>query len=211
MAQSNEFHRRTLISKYEVTGGAGLLNSSSYYASYGTGIGYSFGVGVSHTFSKSFDLKARILYELKGSTTRTRAILYQNGTETDITRVLRTDLYYLTLAVLPTFHITSNRKVVIGAGGFYSFNRDVNLIEARTDNMTGITATITHNSPNALLENDFGASIYGGYLFSLSGETDLTLMLHYNKSLTDYVDALNTWQRNNVILISVTFGLLRSP
>ena len=42
-------------------------------------------------------------------------------------------------------------------------------------------------------------------LFSLSGQTDLTLMLHYNKSLTDYVDALNTWQRNNVILISVIF------
>jgi hypothetical protein len=110
---------------------------------------------------------------------------------------------------MPTIHLTKKKNVIVGAGGFYSFNRNVKITEERTDNISNTTTVVYHNSANPRLENDFGASAYGGYIFSLSENTNLTLMLHYNKSLTDYVDAYSTWQRSNVILFSATFGLLR--
>jgi hypothetical protein len=88
----------------------------------------------------------------------------------------------------------------------------IRISEVRTDNITGVTTTINHSGGNTTYltnQRDFGMSVYAGYVFDLSKKTDVTFMLHYNKSLTDYNDAYNTWQRNNVFLFSVTLGFLR--
>lgn len=210
IAQPIDFHSRNIISKYEITAGMGLLKSSTYYPNVGHKIGYSFGVGVSHVFSKSFELKARALYEFKGSKTETGgAFTDLNGQTTNITRRLTTNLYYLTLSVLPTFHLTKKKNVIVGAGGFYSFNTDAKIIEERTDNTTNTTTTTYYNGRNPWLENDLGVSCYGGYTFPLRRNKDLTLAVHYNKSLKDYSDVYSGWQRTDVILLSFTFGLLR--
>lgn len=88
----------------------------------------------------------------------------------------------------------------------------IKISEARTDNITGITTTINHIGGNTTYltnQRDFGMSVYAGYVINLPKKTDLTFMLHYNKSLTDFNDAYNTWQRNNVLLFSATLGLFR--
>ncbi|AYB32468.1 hypothetical protein D4L85_18650 [Chryseolinea soli] len=54
-----------------------------------------------------------------------------------------------------------------------------------------------------------GGLAYGGYRFWLSKKADVTIMLHYNKSLLDYDDDLSTGQRNNVILLPATWGIFR--
>jgi hypothetical protein len=64
-----KYLRKRLISKVEVTAGGGLLMSATYYPNSDIRYGYSFGAGVAHAFSKTLELKARVLYERKGSRT----------------------------------------------------------------------------------------------------------------------------------------------
>ena len=157
---------------------------------------------------KSNCLSGERIFE--GSKTETGgAFTDLNGQTTNITRRLTTNLYYLTLSVIPTFHLTNKKNVIVGAGGFYSFNTDAKITEERTDNMTNTTTTTYYNGRNPWLENDVGVSCYGGYTFLLTKNKDLTLAVHYNKSLKDYSDVYSGWQRSNVILVSATLGFLR--
>ncbi|MBL0740986.1 outer membrane beta-barrel protein [Chryseolinea lacunae] len=207
--QSDQFFSNKVLSKFEFTTGIGMLRGPSYYTRENK-IGFSFGAGVSHAFSKTFELKARALYELKGSKTTNHMAIIRDGVFTDYSRALNTNQYFLTLALLPTFHITAKKNILIGAGGFYSFLKKLRIREELTDNITHITTTTNHNRPsNQSPYNEFGISAYTGYVFSLSGKTDLTIMLHINKSLKDFDNAYSNWQRNNVLLLSATFGITR--
>ena len=123
--------------------------------------------------------------------------------------IITTDLHYFTLSVMPTFYLTPKKNIVVGAGGFYSFLKKVKLTEERTDLSNNVTTVSQYTPGNISGHNDAGVSAYGGYRFFLSKKTDLTVMLHYNKSLVDYDDGLSTWQRNNVILLSATLGIFR--
>jgi hypothetical protein len=202
-----ELQNHKIISGYELTAGLGLLKSATYYDN-GNKVGYSLGVGVFHNFSKTFELKVRALYELKGSNTETRALFTKGDETTDVTRHLSTNLHYATAAVMSTFHLLKNKRLLLGAGGFYSVMTSIKVSEDRTDNDTGITTHINHSGGNTSYytdQRDFGLSAYTGYTVNLSKKTDLALMLHYNKSLTDFNDGQNIWQRNNVILFSTTF------
>jgi len=208
-AQSNDDPTKKVISKFEITAGAGFLRGPTYYENRDNKIGYSFGGGITQFFSRSFELKARALYELKGSKTESRMGIGTKDGTFDYTNVITTDLHYFTLSLMPTFYLTPKKNIVLGAGGFYSFLKKVKLTEERTDLSNNVT-TVNHYSPGDLSgHNDAGVSAYGGYRFWLSKKTDLTVMLHYNKSLVDYDDGLNTWQRNNVILLSATLGIFR--
>ena len=203
-----ELENHKIISGYELTAGVGLLKSSTYYQDYKNKIGYSFGGGVFHKFSKTFELKVRALYELKGSKTENRASFTKYDVTTDVTQLVSTNLHYATISVMPTFHLLKNKRLLLGAGGFYSVMTSIKIYEDRTDNDTGITTPINHSGGNTSYlrgQRDFGISGYAGYVINLSKKTDLALMLHYNKSLTDFNDAYSTWQRNNVILFSATF------
>jgi len=189
-----------------------LLKSYTYYDVNKNKIGYSFGGGVSHVFSKTFELKVRALYELKGSKTESGAAFTRDNVTTIVTRLISTNLHYATASVMPTFHLLKNKRLLIGAGGFYGVMTSIRIYEERTDRYTGITTSINYsggNTSNLRSQRDFGVSGYSGYVIPLSKKKDLTFMLHYNKSLTDYDDAYNTWQRNNVILLSATLGLYR--
>jgi len=213
LAQSlPDLQHQKIISKYELTAGIGLLKSYTYYDVNKNKIGYSFGGGVSHVFSKTFELKVRALYELKGSKTESGAAFTRDNVTTIVTRLISTNLHYATASVMPTFHLLKNKRLLIGAGGFYGVMTSIRIYEERTDRYTGITTSINYsggNTSNLRSQRDFGVSGYSGYVIPLSKKKDLTFMLHYNKSLTDYDDAYNTWQRNNVILLSATLGLYR--
>lgn len=201
-----------IISKYELTAGIGLLKSDTYFAINKNKMGYSFGGGVSHAFSKTFELKVRALYELKGSKTQSHSAYSRDHVTTDVTSLISTNLHYLTLSVMPTFHLLKNKRLLIGAGGFYSVMTSISIYEDRTDNDTGVTTHFNHtqgNTSRLTSQRDFGVSGYSGYVIPLSKKKDLTLMLHYNKSLTDFDDGFNSWQRSNVILLSATLGLYR--
>ena len=207
-----ELENHKIISGYELTAGVGLLKSGTYYQDNKKKIGYSFGGGVFHKFSKTFELKVRGLYELKGSKTENRASFTKYGVTTDVTQLLSTNLRYATIAVMPTFHLLNNKKLLVGVGGFYSIMTSIKILEDRTDNATGITTFIDHSGGNTSYmrgQRDYGMSGYAGYMIKLSKEIDLSLMLHYNKSLMDFENAYSTWQRNNVILFSTTFTYRR--
>ncbi|SHG74890.1 Outer membrane protein beta-barrel domain-containing protein [Chryseolinea serpens] len=208
--------RKRLISKFEVTAGGGLLRSSTYFGNSVTRFGYSFGGGVSHAFSKTLELKARVLYERKGSQTVGDGYgygYYGQGPLGPIhfTRDITTTLNYLTISVMPTIHILPKKNVVFGMGAFYGFLRKAEVIYKNIDhinpaNSSTLVLTDPRNFPS---KYEYGFSGYAGYVLPLSKKYDLTFMLHYSKSLTDFVDFASTYQRNNVLLFSVTFGFLR--
>ncbi|HEY5750772.1 MAG TPA: outer membrane beta-barrel protein [Chryseolinea sp.] len=201
-----------IISKYELTAGIGSLKSDTYYPVNENKIGYSFGGGVSHVFSKTFELKVRALYELKGSKTKFGSAYSRDNQTTEVTSVISTNLHYVTASLMPTFHLLKNKRLLIGAGGFYSVMTSISIYEDRTDNNTGVTTSFNHttgNTSHLTSQRDFGVSAYSGYVIPLSQKKDLTFMLHYNKSLTDFDDGFNSWQRSNVILLSATLGLYR--
>jgi hypothetical protein len=51
-----------------VIGGAGVLKNTGYYGDFmKPKLGYSAGVGIVHTFSRSFNLRLSTLWETKGS------------------------------------------------------------------------------------------------------------------------------------------------
>jgi len=206
-AQGNDDPTKKIISKFEITAGAGFLRGPTYYEDRDNKIGYSFGGGITHFFSRSFELKARALYELKGSKTESHMSIGTKEGTFDYANTITTDLHYFTLSLMPTFYLTPKKNVVVGAGGFYSFLKKVKLSEERTDLSNNVTTVHQYTPGSTSGHNDAGVSAYGGYRFSLSKKTDLTVMLHYNKSLVDYDDDLSTWQRNNVILLSATLGI----
>src|SRR5690349_445545 len=82
--------RKRLISKFEVTAGGGLLKSNTYYSNTATRFGYSFGGGVSHAFSKTLELKVRVLYEKKGSRTNSTATYIRDSLVSHTTRDVTT-------------------------------------------------------------------------------------------------------------------------
>lgn len=203
--------RKRLISKFEVTAGGGLLKSDTYYSNTATRFGYSFGGGVSHAFSKTLELKARALYERKGSRTFSRAGYDIHGQQFDFTQDVTTNLNYLTISVMPTIHILPKKNVVFGVGAFYGFLKKAEVIAVLTDldnpaNNRTQTLTDPRNFP---IKYEYGFSGYAGYILPLSKKYDLTFMLHYNKSRNQFEDFYSTWQQNNVLLLSATFGFLR--
>ncbi len=213
LAQSlPDVQNKKIISKYELTAGVGLLKSDTYYEVNKNKIGYSFGGGVSHAFSKTFELKIRALYELKGSKTQFGAGYWRDGVTTEVTSLISTNLHYVTVALMPTFHLLKNKRLLIGAGGFYSVMTSIKIYEDQTNETTGVTTHYDRtqgNTSHLTSQRDFGVSGYSGYVIPLSKKKDLTFMLHYNKSLTDFDDGFNSWQRSNVILLSATLGLYR--
>jgi hypothetical protein len=118
LAQLPELRDHKVISKFEVTSGVWLLKSETGGKSNKSMIGYSFGVGVSHTFSNTFELKGRALYELKGSKTSTHGDGVVDGIPFNTTSTITTDLYYVTLSLMPTFHFTSSKNVLAGTEHF---------------------------------------------------------------------------------------------
>jgi hypothetical protein len=206
-----KYLRKRLISKFEITAGGGLLKSDTYYSNTATRFGYSFGGGVSHAFSKTLELKARVLYEKKGSRTVSNAAYVKDGQISYTTRDVTTNLNCLTISVMPTIHILPKKNIVFGVGAFYGLLKKAEVIAVITDrnnpaNNRTNTLTDLRNFP---VKYEYGFSGYAGYVLPLSKKYDLTFMLHYNRSLNQFEDFYSTWQRNNVLLLSATFGFLR--
>lgn len=210
-AQSSDDPTKKVISKFEITAGGGFLRGPTYYEDRNNKIAYSFGGGIAHAFSRSFELKARLLYELKGSQTESRMGVGVGQTTTEYANTITTNLHYFTLSLMPAFYLTSKKNIVVGAGGFYSILKKARITQESTDLTNNTTSTsVSYYTPDNLSDGkDAGVSAYGGYRFFLSKKTDLTVMFHYNKSLVDYDDGFNSWQRNNVYLLSATFGIFR--
>ncbi|HEY5750380.1 MAG TPA: outer membrane beta-barrel protein [Chryseolinea sp.] len=203
--------RKRLISKFEVTAGAGLLKSDTWSSNSATRFGYSFGGGVSHAFSKTLELKVRVLYEKKGSRTVNSATYIRDSLVSHTSRDVTTNLHYLTFSAMPTIHILPKKNLVFGIGAFYGLLKKAEVIAVITDlnNPANNRTNILTDPYNFPIKFEYGFSGYAGYILPLSKKYDLTFMLHYNKSRNQFEDFYNTWQQNNVFLLSATFGFLR--
>ena len=188
-----------------------MLNSATYYSNTKTRLGYSFGGGVSHAFSKTLELKVRVLYEKKGSRTNSTATYIRDTLVSHTTRDVTTNLNFLTFSAMPTIHILPKKNLVFGIGAFYGLLKKAEVIAVITDinNPANNRTNVLTDPYNFPIKFEYGFSGYAGYVLPLSKKYDLTFMLHYNKSRNQFEDFYGTWQENRVLLLSATFGFLR--
>jgi len=199
-----------VITHYELVFGAGALMNNGYYSQYMTPkYGYSYGFGVGHSFSKSFELNARGLWELKGSKVKVNSNGYSSDTgPIDETYYLDTDFKYFTASLLPTFKLLRNKNLSIGAGGYYSWLRKASVNSTHVDNIAGTSSSYTiTDMGNFQKQYDAGFILFAGYSIPISEKSACQLQLTYNSGLVDITDVWNGSQRNKSLMLMVSFNL----
>jgi hypothetical protein len=175
--------------------------------------GYSFGLGIYHAYSKSFEVNMRALWELKGSRTSQYTYLKStsNGitTITDETRTMNTNFNYFTFSALPTFLIGANKHFIIGAGAYYSILKKADVLITHMDHLSqSIKIENYRDLQNFSPKYDIGISFFIGYSIPFGGRLKVSGQVFYNLGIVDQYDPWNENQRNNNIGFMLAFAIM---
>jgi len=214
LSAQDYLQRQKLITRFEIVGGIGKLMS------YGTFEGvqrpmYSklYGIGISHSFSKAFELNFRVLEEYKGNKyndLRTTYIQKGNVVQ-NLSTSVETDMQYLTFSLLPTIHFGTEKNILVGLGAYYSRLQKAKAEISVTDTDTNTTTNNTNRDlRNWYSKYDYGLSAFAGYSFPIGEKDKIILQIMYNLDLQDENDAWNVTERYDSFTFVAAFSIFNS-
>ncbi len=207
---NQQYVKRKLFSGFELVGGLGTLKNSGYYeAGNQTKYGKSYGVGVYHTFAKSFDLNFRVLREFKGNKVSYNIDEVKKGSTTHVeeTYNINSDFTYLTFSLLPTFRIGHQKNIMLGLGGSYSHLQKAFVKNEIVDHTNQTTTTMTNNTmSNFLPKYDYGICLFAGYSISITERNKCSIQIMYNKGFVDQEDFWNEYFDNGSVFLMLSFS-----
>jgi hypothetical protein len=210
LAQQSTLPVNSKTFTFEIIGGASLLRNTGYYGDFmSPKFGYSAGVGFNYSFTPTFSISTRGLWELKGSKSEQESVEYVPNVDPLYgTYALNTNFNYLTLSVLPTFKVGRTKRISLGVGGYYSFLQRAEVTRTYTDHATNTTTSQSFGDlGNFSPKYDVGVSVFAGYTFKFIGKSNCSVIAMYNNGLVDIEDPWNGYQRNNSLQLMLVFGI----
>ena len=203
------FAQGRLIDKFELVAGSGvIINAGSGHAEDDrmTKYGFTFGAGSYHSFSPSFKLNFRILWELKGyKASEPYYNPYSNANEISI---IERSISYLTLSLIPTVVVGSKKKALIGFGGYYSFPQSVKDIATRKDLSGNIISQVGGNTKKIPdnVHNDVGLSLSFGYRIRVTRESSFMIQVVNSVGVVYFTNAFGYDIRNHIASLLLTYN-----
>ncbi len=150
------------------TGGGG---GGVYYSTVlNNRIGYSIGVGLVHTFSRYFELHARILWETKGISQKTDSISFSTGTLGRATiSSSEENSDYITISLLPQLILGKCSHFNVGAGGYFG------LLQNSKVNIQYYYPSRSATQKGYFNPDDFGLLFNFGYTCHFKNKTKFTI------------------------------------
>lgn len=175
----------------------------------GDQFGISVGVGLSHFFTRHFEVTARFMYERKGIQQHTDSltlspyglVILNNGAYADV----NTKLDYFNFYLLPQWLPGEQRRVNIGAGGYFGILSGSQVSTQYYSKYPGHLSLTKLQSD----EYDYGISVNVGYSHP-GGKVKWTIQCVYSYGLKQFSnlhkvsDVYPAWYNNS---LSLTLGI----
>lgn len=148
---------------------------------------FSFGLGISHSLSKRFDLNAKIIFEQKGNKMDYISTFYDVNGPTTSRFIQGNSISYVTGLMIPRCYLDTQRKLYMGLGGYLSF-----LLKSSTYtkeySLQGDLISYYEAETNEFINYDLGLSFNLGYQVPIKNKMLLNLQLLHNSGLINIVN-----------------------
>lgn len=195
------------IDRIEIFAGSGLNipNDKGWYkriskdsqslisGEFSSRIGYSLGVGITHSLSNRFKINAYMLWDTRGYR-QDNTTIGDNNNIFGYKANARTD--YITVQLAPNFFISRNYRLFVSSGVFYSHLLSSFIKEKSYLNGLHVQSSSIRNS-SEVSNYEFGFIVAFGYEFTKIKSLNLFLRLQGNFGLTDIVKANELMINNN--------------
>lgn len=153
------------------------VGDTTYYATVPMNLtGYSFGIGVIHSFTQRFEIQARLFWERKGYKEKTDSITLSSSTSSVVSIGSRskqsTKSDYLTFSVVPQLLLGTRSHFNLGIGGYFGIlekSRVVIQYNTQTPHQVLFQGAYT--------EHDYGLSLNAGYTVCFKSVNQITIQL----------------------------------
>ncbi len=204
--------RKKKIDQIDILTGFGFSKNSGTFEDFmSPKFVYSLGLGLSHTFTNSFSIQTRVLWELKGSIVKTTAFEVNSDNSGSLySRTYNSSFKYYTFSLLPTFKIGQKNNIVLGGGGYYSLLKKGLIKVKKIDQATNVESNYeVRDQRNFDVKYDAGVTIFAGYMLPIKEKRSCSLHIMYNKGLVSLFDGLNGYQRNNTVSFLLSYTIKR--
>jgi hypothetical protein len=153
---------------------ASIVNYTYYATTPMNLTGYSFGIGMIHSFSKHFEIQTRLFWERKGFKEETDSITLSSATYTVVSTGSRskqsTKSDYFTFSVVPQLLLGNRSHFNLGIGGYFGILEKSRVV-IQYINPTPYQVL----QQGAFTEHDYGLSINAGYTLGFKQVTQITI------------------------------------
>lgn len=151
------------------------IGNSTYYATTPMNLtGFSFGIGLIHSFTKNFEIQTRVFWERKGAKQKTDSITLSlasgSVTSTGPRSMQSTKSDYFTFSVVPQLLLGKRSHFNLGIGAYFGVLQNSRVV-IQYINPTPYLVRLQ----GAFNEDDYGLSLNAGYTFFSKNITRFTV------------------------------------